>query len=74
MKPCTRTQAPVAIQLDHGWVVRLSVYRQDETLVHLDSEPMSEEEARSTVEAITWDEDEARRAIDRKNGVKRWGK
>jgi hypothetical protein len=61
------------VQTDRGWVVRMSAYRKDETLVHLDSEPMTEEQARAAVEDITWDEDEARRAIDRKNGVKRWG-
>jgi len=73
MKTCARTLPPEAVETRQGWVVRMSVYRKDETLIHLDSGVMTEEQARATVEAITWDEEEARRAIDRKNGVKRWG-
>lgn len=70
MANACRVQPPVVVELakppPRNYVVRLTVYRKDNTTLDLDSVLMTAGEAHDTVAAIQHSEEEARVAIGKK--------
>jgi len=69
MSNACRTKPPVVVEVakppPRNCVVRLTVYRKDNTTIDLDSPLMTKAEAYAEIENITQSEDEARAAIRR---------
>lgn len=69
MSNVCRTRPPVAVQVakppPRNYVVRMTVYRRDNTTIDLDSSLMTEREATAAVDDIIMTEAEARTAISK---------